>query len=145
MPEEKTYRLARSFRGFLAFALVLFVVVVGGILSRILRGTQPVEGIVFFILWLIFAVSWFIYHAYTGVISIIIEDDTITFRTLFRTRRVAVGAIVLIGTNWWDINRFMPYVRHTGGKLRLLGPFDDFHDLLNLLKERNPSIEIKRL
>jgi hypothetical protein len=143
MGEAKTYRLGATFRIFFALFFIVFAVAVVSIGIGVIGEGQPYG--VFFVAWMVLLFAIWIYLASRGVTSITLEDDTITFTSLLRTRRVPISALVAIGTDWWDLNRTIPFIRHRGGKIRLMGPLDGFYDLITQIKARNPSIEIKRL
>jgi hypothetical protein len=139
-----TYRLASNVRVFLAFFGVFFLVVVGLIVSQLAREGWPAEAAIL-VVWLGFAAALFSHAAFRSIIAITLEDDAVVFRSLFRSTRLLVSELVTIETSWWDLNRFSPVIRHRRGKLRLLGPFDGFYELISRLKEMNPAIEVKRL
>jgi hypothetical protein len=143
--EARTYRLATNVRLFLGFGVLFFVFVVGGILTELARdGASPMD-VPIFVAWLAFALTFFGYEAFTGVIAITLENHTVAFRTLLRSYRLPISALLSIETSWWDVNRFAPLIRHRGGTARLLGPFDEFYELVTRLRELNPQIEVKRL
>jgi hypothetical protein len=140
MTETRTYRLPPYLRWMLPFAGVFFLFVVGSILLKILQGGQPLDGTIFFFSWLAVVLAVIVYNGNTSVVRITMEDDTITFRSLFRTTRLPVSSILSVGIGRWGSDS--PFFVHPCDKFRLLFPLEGMHDLLTRLKEKNPSIEI---
>jgi hypothetical protein len=140
MAQAKTYRLPPFYRWGFGLGGAFFLFVAGGILFQILRGQVPREGTIFYFVWLIGFFAAFVYTGYSQFIAIKIANDTITFRSLFRTVELSVSSIRSIEVDRWS--PYAPLFRHDRGKLRLLLPVEGMHDLLTRLKEKNPSIEI---
>src|SRR5688500_5672237 len=135
MSDERTYRLAKGYRVFVGLFLLVFVSGISSLIIGVIGEDQP--GALVFLIWVLFVMTLFIYQVARGVTSITLQEDSITFKSLLRTSRIPIGEIVAIGTDWWDLNRTVPFVRHIGGKIRLLGPFEGFYDLITQLKQRN--------
>jgi hypothetical protein len=143
MGEARTYRLGAGVRVFLSLFMLAFAVAVAYISVGVIREGQPYGF--FFVAWMILILAIWIRLALRGITSITLEDDTLTFKSVGRTRQVPISSIVEIGTDWWDINRSVPFIRHAEGKFRLMGPLDGLYELITRLKDQNPSIQIKRL
>jgi hypothetical protein len=140
MAEPRTYRLPPFFRWGFGISGVFFLIVAGVLLFQILQGGVPLDGTIFYFVWLIGLLAAFVFEGYWGFIRITLEDDTITFRSLFRTVRLPVSSILSIDVDRWG--SAVPFFRHPGGKLRLFLAVEGMHDLLTRLKDKNPSIEI---
>ncbi len=107
MTGTRTYRLASNFRVFLGVSLVVLLVVIG-MIALTLVGDPRLPEVGFFLAWLAFVLAGAVFSAFRAVISITIEDGTVTFRTLLRTIRLPVSAIRSVEASRWDMNRFNP-------------------------------------
>jgi len=142
--EERTYRLfvPRSVKIMIFGILAVFTVV--GLLFLVLPffsvdGDFPPRIIAIFWFGI---VGWWWYWVSSIPHKILVHETTeIEFISVLRRRRVKTTEITSIRPESSQFG-FLT-IRHSGGKIRLLNQFDGFHEFITLLKQDNPSIELR--
>jgi hypothetical protein len=150
MEPPRIYRLGLTGQITFGFGapLLLTVALFLGIKALTGEGDIPTYLVVPWIAGVILSLA---HAAYWGVTSITLEDDLVTFKSPLRSVTVPATEILSVESPldiaWHDrYNLYLcPYFRHSGGRITLLGPFDDFQDLVMRLKQLNPNLKIKGL
>jgi hypothetical protein len=141
--DVRTYALARGFKAFMAFAGVFVLVVVSMIGWEIATEQQPVLAVVFFIVWIAFAVGGILWGLTRIPTRITLAEDVIRLRAVLRSLDVPVQAVISVKSGWNDPLGNMPVLKYQGGKVTLVSAMDGFHEFLSRLKELNPRIEVR--
>jgi hypothetical protein len=149
MEPPRIYRLGLTGQIMFGFGapLLLMVAILFGIKALSGEGDIPTYLIVPWIAGVILSLA---HAAYRGVTSITLEDDLVTFKGPMQSVTVPAAEILSVESPlnaWHDrYNLYVcPYFRHSGGRITLLGPFDDFQDLVMRLKQLNPNLTTKGL
>ncbi|HSE95315.1 MAG TPA: hypothetical protein VLD61_05455 [Methylomirabilota bacterium] len=128
--------------------LLLAVAILLGIMALTGEGDIPT----FFVVpWVALLILSLVHALYRGVTSITLEDDLVTFKSPLRSVTVPATEILSVESPldiaWHDKYNlyYCPSFRHSGGRITLFGPFDDFQDLVMRLKHLNPELTTKRL
>jgi hypothetical protein len=139
-PPVKTYRL------YLPGPFKIMVPAILGLFT--LLGVAMVFGLFpdaqarpFGFLWLA-VVGTFWYKVLTIPYQIdVVADGRATFVSLVRRVQVSPREIQSIKPQGNQLGFFV--LKHSGGRLRLIGQFDGFHEFLSALKAANPGIELR--
>lgn len=98
-------------------------------------------GIVFGTIWWIGVLGFLIWTLRIPRRIELHEDGLVVFSGLMRRLEVHASEISSIKPGGSQLGFLV--LRHSGGKLKLLNQFDDFHDFLTRLEQSNPGIELR--
>jgi hypothetical protein len=102
---------------------------------------EGLPGLLFVIFWTV-ALSW-TWYAYLRIPFEITVDET--GRVLFRSpiRQESLDAADILSIKAPMFSPGFVDVRHRGGTIHMMSRMDGFHDLIGVLKAKNPAIEVK--
>jgi hypothetical protein len=139
----KAYRIARPVLVFTYSILVLMTLGGAVFIALFLYTGKPegLPGLLFVIFWT-GALSW-TWYAYLRIPFEITVDETgrVLFRSLIRQESLDTADILSIKAPMFSPG-FVD-VRHRGGTIHMMSRMDGFHDLIGVLKSKNPAIEVK--
>jgi hypothetical protein len=99
-------------------------------------GNEPKLFLILWILGAVYGIFSFIRMPY----KITIENEALTFKSIFSERTIEINSLKMIKTN---INNFLIFFKHTDGKISMLNRINGNHDLITEIKNKNPQIIIK--
>jgi len=73
---------------------------------------------------------------------IVSETGEITFKSVLRQKKTSIAEIKSIKPDPKYMACFLE-IKTKNGKIKILHQFDDFHEFILHLKEKNPSIELR--
>ena len=122
---------------------VLAVLTVAGLTFLLLptiHGNGDFPGRIFSIFWFGMLGWWWYWVSSIPYRIQVHEAAEIEFISVLRRRRVKPTEIRSITP---ESQLGFLTVRHSGGKIRLLNQFDGFHEFITILKQNNPTVELR--